>query len=102
MPWLSLLYPLGSAMGFQPVPGQEGTAQNLARKALALLKVVENKVTMDEPRLKAQATQAKQSVETLISALEDTQKLAVANYEAELARVEQEVEETDFDKYRKK
>lgn len=90
------------AKGFQPVPGQEGTAQNLARKALALLKVVERKVTMDEPRLTNQATQAKQSVETLISALEDSQKLAVANYEAELARVEQEVAQTDFGQYRKK
>ncbi|MBD1871888.1 hypothetical protein H6F75_00185 [Nodosilinea sp. FACHB-131] len=89
-------------MGFQPVPSQEGTAQSLARKALALLKVVENKVTMDEPRLTAQANQAKQSVETLVSALEDSQKLAVANYEAELARVEQEVAQEDFGQYRKR
>jgi hypothetical protein len=87
---------------FRPVPGQEGTVQSLARKALALLKLVEQIIVMDEPRLQLQVEEAKESVEDLILSLEDTQKLAVPNYEAELAKLEQEVKETDWSKYQQR
>jgi hypothetical protein len=87
---------------FRPVPGQEGTVQSLARKALALLKLVEQIIVMDEPRLQPQVEEAKESVEDLVLSLEDTQKLAVANYEAELAKLEQEVQETDWSKYQQR
>jgi biopolymer transport protein ExbD len=87
---------------FRPVPGQEGTVQSLARKALALLKLVEQIIAMDEPRLQPQVEEAKESVEDLILSLEDTQKVAVANYEVELAKLEQEVQETDWSKYQQR
>lgn len=86
---------------FKPVSGQEGTVQSLARKALALLKLVEQKIDMEEPRLNPQVKDAQESVEKLILSLEDTKKLAVKNYQLELARIEEEIKETDFRKYRK-
>jgi hypothetical protein len=86
---------------FKPVSGQEGTVQSLARKALALLKLVEQKIDMEEPRLNPQVKDAQESVEKLILSLEDTKKLAVKNYQLELARIEEEIKETDFREYRK-
>lgn len=86
---------------FKPVPGQEGTVQSLARKALALLKLVEQKIAMEEPRLNPQVKDAQESVEELISSLEDTKKLAVINYQLELSRIEEEIKKTDFRKYRR-
>jgi len=87
---------------FRPVPGQEGTVQSLARKALALLKLVEQIIAMDEPRLQPQVEEAKESVEDLVSSLEDTRKLAVINFESQLADLEKEVQETDWSKYQKR
>lgn len=84
---------------WKPVLGQEGTVQSLARKALALLKLVEKQLTMQDPTLTPQAVQATETVEELVSSLEDIQKLAIANYEEELATLEEDVQNTDWSKY---
>jgi peptidoglycan hydrolase CwlO-like protein len=62
---------------------------------------VEQKISMEEPRLNPQVKDAQESVEELISSLEDTKKLAVTNYQSELARVEEDIKKTDFRNYRR-
>ncbi|MBD1916246.1 MULTISPECIES: hypothetical protein [Cyanophyceae] len=84
---------------WKPVLGQEGTVQSLARKALALLKLVEQQLTMQDPNLTPQAAQATETVEELVSSLEDIQKLAITNYEEELIKLEEDVQNTDWSKY---
>lgn len=78
--------------------GQMGTLKSLVEESLVLLKLAEVRTPM---QTKSQATQAKQSVENLLSALQNSENLAVSIYEGEVEKIRAEVKNTDWNKYRR-
>lgn len=71
--------------------GQQGTIKSLVEEALVLLNLAEVKIPVQKQNLKPKATQAKESVETLLSALQNGENIAVSIYEGELEQIRTEV-----------
>ena len=83
-------------------PGSKNTLQGLVKKALALLKLIEQEIVVKDANLRSKAQQAEESVEDLLTALQNTEDLAVRNFNSEMTRLEKEVESTDWSKYRRR
>lgn len=82
--------------------GSKESLKHLAEMALALLKLTNKEIPMQDSNLQSKAQEAEQSAEELLAALQNSEDLAVENYGREIARLEKEVKETDWSKYRRK
>lgn len=82
--------------------GSKESLKHLAEMALALLKLTNKEIPMQNPDLRSKAQEAEESAEELLAALQNTENLAVENFGREITRLEKEVKETDWSKYRRK
>ncbi|MBT9313796.1 hypothetical protein [Leptothoe kymatousa] len=84
--------------------GAVRSLQSLVQDALVLLKLVEDKIPMDnmeKPTLKPKVKEAQESVQDLLGALQNTEKLAVKVFESEVEEIKEEVKATNWNQYRR-
>jgi len=87
---------------FRPAQGSKEPLKHLAEMAVALLKLTNMEIPMQNSDLRSKAQEAEQSAEELLAALQNTENLAVENYERKITQLENEVKKTDWSKYRRK